>query len=249
MEIRPIFSALLRNSAGAILVSLQIAITLAIVVNAVFLVKQRVDKVSRPTGLDENNMFSLRVTGFGKDFKFHTMVRDDMAMLRRIPGVDAKAVDIKKCNNPTFSTDGSNTLAKNAPQPRACDKVGPVQCTTGTGGAKSETPTSNGGNKNNNNTNHSSGGTGNSANPASTAGTGTPTAGSTAGAVIDPDTGQVVGGTGGGGADSVSAIPVSLSNQLDPTLKLVLIIVSCALLLGLTVGPPLIARLLRGGRR
>jgi len=89
MEIRPIFSALLRNSAGAILVSLQIAITLAIVVNAVFLVKQRVDKVSRPTGLDENNMFSLRVTGFGKDFKFHTMVRDDMAMLRRIPGVVA----------------------------------------------------------------------------------------------------------------------------------------------------------------
>ena len=37
MEIRPILSALLRNRAGAILVSLQIAITLAIVVNAVFL--------------------------------------------------------------------------------------------------------------------------------------------------------------------------------------------------------------------
>ena len=35
MGIRPILSALLRNSAGAILVSLQIAITLAIVVNAV----------------------------------------------------------------------------------------------------------------------------------------------------------------------------------------------------------------------
>ena len=34
MEIRPILSALLRNRAGAILVALQIAITLAIVVNA-----------------------------------------------------------------------------------------------------------------------------------------------------------------------------------------------------------------------
>ncbi|MFF5295305.1 phosphate ABC transporter substrate-binding protein PstS [Paractinoplanes globisporus] len=177
------------------------------------------------------------------------LVEAGIAQVKRIPGVDVKAINLSGCHNPTFSSDGSNTLAKNAPQPRACDKVGPVQCTTGTGGAKSETPTSNGGNKNNNNTNHSSGGTGNSANPASTAGTGTPTAGSTAGAVIDPDTGQVVGGTGGGGADSVSAIPVSLSNQLDPTLKLVLIIVACALLLGLTVGPPLIARLLHGGGR
>jgi len=89
MEIRPIFSALLRNSAGAILVSLQIAITLAIVVNAVFLVKQRVDTVSRPTGMDENNMFSVRLTGFGKDFNFESMVREDMVMLRRIPGVIA----------------------------------------------------------------------------------------------------------------------------------------------------------------
>ena len=85
MEIRPILSALLRNSAGAILVSLQIAITLAIVVNAVYLVKQRVDTVSRPTGMDEYNMFSVRVTGFGKDFNFHNMVREDKDLLRRVP--------------------------------------------------------------------------------------------------------------------------------------------------------------------
>jgi putative ABC transport system permease protein len=70
-------------------VSLQIAITLAIVVNAVYLVKQRVDTVSRPTGLDEYNMFSVRVTGFGKDFNFHNMVREDMIRLRAMPGVVA----------------------------------------------------------------------------------------------------------------------------------------------------------------
>ena len=89
MDIRPIFSALLRNKAGAILVSLQIAITLAIVVNAVFLVKQRIDTVSRSTDMDEQNMFSVRVTGFGKDFNFETMVREDMPMLRKLPGVVA----------------------------------------------------------------------------------------------------------------------------------------------------------------
>ena len=49
MEIRPILSALLRNRAGAILVSLQIALTLAIVVNAVYVTQQRVEKIGRPT--------------------------------------------------------------------------------------------------------------------------------------------------------------------------------------------------------
>ncbi|WP_030438097.1 phosphate ABC transporter substrate-binding protein PstS [Actinoplanes subtropicus] len=174
------------------------------------------------------------------------LVQAGLEQVRRIPGVDAKAIDIKKCNNPTFSTDGSNTLAKNAPNPQSCDHVGATQCTGGTAGAKGDTPTTGNGGKNN-----TPGGTKTGANPSASA---TAAAGTTpggvpsAGAVIDPDTGQVVGGAGGG-ADSVSAIPVSLSNQLDPTLKLVLIIVSCALLLGLTVGPPLAARLLRGGRR
>ena len=45
---------------------------------------------------------------------------------------------VRSCNNPTFSTDGTNTLANNDPQPRACDQKGPTQCTTGTGGATND---------------------------------------------------------------------------------------------------------------
>ncbi len=89
MEIRPILSALLRNSAGALLVSIQIAITLAIVVNAVFLVSKRIETVSRPTGVDENHMFTGWMSGFGKDLDFHNMVREDMILVRSIPGVVA----------------------------------------------------------------------------------------------------------------------------------------------------------------
>jgi len=87
MEIRPILSALLRNRAGAILVSLQIALTLAIVVNAVYVTKQRVEQIGRPTGIDDQNIFSFSATGFEKDFNFKAMVRDDLAMLRQMPGV------------------------------------------------------------------------------------------------------------------------------------------------------------------
>jgi putative ABC transport system permease protein len=89
MEIRPILSALLRNRAGAVLVAIQIAITLAIVVNAVYVVKQRVELVGRPTGIDETNQFAVRVSGFSRDFDFFAMVREDLALLRGMPGVVA----------------------------------------------------------------------------------------------------------------------------------------------------------------
>ena len=68
MGLRPIFSSLLRNSAGALLVAIQIALTLAIVVNAVFVTSERLTKMGRPSGLDEQNQFALSVTGFEKDF-------------------------------------------------------------------------------------------------------------------------------------------------------------------------------------
>jgi putative ABC transport system permease protein len=105
MELRPILSSLLRNRAGALLVALQIAITLAIVVNAVYLTYQRVSKVGRPTGIDDQNIFSLSVTGFEKDFNFQAMVRDDMTMLRQMPGV----VDATPISQVPLSGSGSSS--------------------------------------------------------------------------------------------------------------------------------------------
>ena len=105
MELRPILSALMRNRAGAILVALQIAITLAIVVNAVYLTQQRVSKVGRPTGIDDQNIFSFSVTGFEKDFDFQAMVRDDMALLRQMPGV----VDAAPISQVPLSGSGSSS--------------------------------------------------------------------------------------------------------------------------------------------
>ena len=105
MGIRPILSALLRNSAGAILVSLQIAITLAIVVNAVYLTTQRVQLVGRPSGIDDQSIFSFNVEGFEKDFDFIGMVRDDMALLRQMPGV----IDAAPIHQVPLSGSGSSS--------------------------------------------------------------------------------------------------------------------------------------------
>ncbi len=88
-NIRPIASALWRNRTGALLVAFQIAIGLAVLVNAVYVVKQRVDKISRPTGMDTANMAWVASAGFAQDFDYDASWREDLATIRAIPGVKA----------------------------------------------------------------------------------------------------------------------------------------------------------------
>ena len=51
MEIRPILSSLLRNKTGALLIAAQVALSLAIVANALYSIKERLSLVSRPSGV------------------------------------------------------------------------------------------------------------------------------------------------------------------------------------------------------
>jgi phosphate ABC transporter phosphate-binding protein len=60
------------------------------------------------------------------------LVERGFDQLKRIPGAQIPATPITTCHNPTFSTNGTNTLADNDPYPPACDKEGPVQCSTST---------------------------------------------------------------------------------------------------------------------
>jgi putative ABC transport system permease protein len=105
MGLRPILSSLMRNSAGPLLVAIQIALTLAIVVNAVFVTQQRVSKIGRDSGIDDQNMFAVPVTTFEKDHDFFAMVRADLAMLREMPGI----IDAAPTTQVPLSGGGSST--------------------------------------------------------------------------------------------------------------------------------------------
>jgi len=105
MGLRPIFSALMRNGAGAVLVAIQIALTLAIVVNAVFVTQQRVTKIGRDSGMDDQNIFAVPVTSFEKNHDFFAMVRADLTMLREMPGV----IDAAPTTQVPLSGGGSST--------------------------------------------------------------------------------------------------------------------------------------------
>jgi phosphate transport system substrate-binding protein len=67
------------------------------------------------------------------------LVQASFDQIKKVPGAVIQGLDIAKCNNPTFSPDGHNRLADEAPQPADCDRQGQAQCTAGTGGARQET--------------------------------------------------------------------------------------------------------------
>ena len=91
MEIRPILSALMRSKVSLVLIGLQIALTLAIVCNALFIISQRVALVGRPSGMNEADTFVIASNGFGLGFDADATTKADLALLRALPGVKAAA--------------------------------------------------------------------------------------------------------------------------------------------------------------
>jgi putative ABC transport system permease protein len=89
MEIGPIFRALTRNKLGALLIALQIALTLAIVTNAAFIIRERAADIARPSGLDEANTALFITTLFDSKVDQRQLFRDDLDKLRSLPGVIA----------------------------------------------------------------------------------------------------------------------------------------------------------------
>ena len=95
MKLHPILAALRKHKAGTVLIALQIALTLAIVCNAIFIIGQRIERVNRPTGLDESNLFLVTQQWVGAPSadtpdgveKLDAMQREDLGALRNLPGV------------------------------------------------------------------------------------------------------------------------------------------------------------------
>ena len=89
MEIKPILTALRRHKAGTVLIAMQIALTLAIVCNALFIIQQRVAHMSEPTGIDEADIYVVNNEWVGKasNAQLDANTRADVAALRQIPGV------------------------------------------------------------------------------------------------------------------------------------------------------------------
>ena len=99
MTLHPMIAALRKHKAGVVLIALQIALTLAIVCNAIFIIYARVENVRRPTGLDESNLFIITQQWVGAPSgddaaslqKLDSMQREDLDALRGLADVQSVA--------------------------------------------------------------------------------------------------------------------------------------------------------------
>jgi putative ABC transport system permease protein len=89
MQLGPIVRALGRHKAATLLIVLQVALTLAVASNALYIVATRVVHFSRPTGTDESHLFAVR-SGWrsGQNAtQIDADIRADLDALRQVPGV------------------------------------------------------------------------------------------------------------------------------------------------------------------
>jgi putative ABC transport system permease protein len=105
-EIGPIFSSLLKNKTGPLLVALQVALSLAILVNAIYIVNLRLEVSARPSGLsDEKHSFRLNISNQkrGGHEDQVAMQKQEAAILRAVPGV----VSVARVNSFPVSRSGN----------------------------------------------------------------------------------------------------------------------------------------------
>jgi len=107
MEIRPILSALMRNKTGPILVALQVALSLAILTNAMHIVNERRAAMARPSGLsDEHATFYIIARTLNNDSAEQQLasMKREADILRAVPGV----ASVANVSQMPLSRSGSN---------------------------------------------------------------------------------------------------------------------------------------------
>lgn len=92
MHFFPILSALGRHRTAAALIVLEIALTCAIVCNAIFLISERLVRMDQSSGVAEAELLRVRVAGINKGADVAAITAQDLVALRGIAGVKSVAV-------------------------------------------------------------------------------------------------------------------------------------------------------------
>ncbi|ALN82483.1 ABC transporter permease [Lysobacter antibioticus] len=118
MDIRPILSTLRRHKTAAALIVFEVALTCAIICNAVFLIENRIARMQRPSGMVENELIRFSISGINEKNGADSLTQSDLAVLRSMPGVKAATVT----NQVRYGSSSWNTgleLKRGQPVPTA----------------------------------------------------------------------------------------------------------------------------------
>ena len=117
MDLLPILSTLRRHKTAASLIVIEIALTSAIVCNALHLISTRLDVLNHDSGLPEAELVVLSVRGTGGAGDADELTAQDLQALRQLPGVKGAAVlNQHVYGNNSNNTDVRKTADKNGPR-------------------------------------------------------------------------------------------------------------------------------------
>ena len=122
MEIRPILSALSRTKVAVFLIILQIAITLAIITNAISIVQKNTSDMDRPTGVDLDNTFVVTISTVNMEMDPKAIMQSELAKISNVPGVTAVSPA------PTVPLSGNNWCGGLSTAPEGEDGVDVHMC-------------------------------------------------------------------------------------------------------------------------
>ncbi|MFT3695286.1 MAG: ABC transporter permease [Kofleriaceae bacterium] len=126
MQLIPILNTLRRHKTASLLIVLEIALTCAIVCNAVFLIQGRIARMHKPSGVAEPELVRVRLTGIGDKKDADVITRQDLAGLKAIPGVK----NVAPLNMIPFGGSSWNTSMSTIPK----DPNAPINAATYMGG-------------------------------------------------------------------------------------------------------------------
>lgn len=113
MELTVILKSLRRNKIGAVVIAVQIAVTLAILCNGLFIIQQRLAATHRLSGVDEAHIFIIKNQWVGDPQDLAARTRTDLEALRGLDGV----VDAYAANSVPLSNGGDTEgLGRNPDQ-------------------------------------------------------------------------------------------------------------------------------------
>jgi putative ABC transport system permease protein len=126
-QIRPILATLRHHKLTALLLTMQIAATCAIVCNVGFMIANRVEQIGVESGVDEAGLSMLISQSINKKENAQARHQADLVALRKIPGVsDAVAVDTLPLgrDESSYGTCASAAIFDAAVAARSLDRPG-----------------------------------------------------------------------------------------------------------------------------
>lgn len=128
MDIRPILTTLRRHKTAAALIVFEVALTCAIICNAVFLIQNRIARMNSPSGMAETELLRVAIRGINAQGDNEALTRSDLAMLRSLPGVkSASIVNQVRYGDSSWNSNIGLTADQNIPTTKISTYLGDAQ--------------------------------------------------------------------------------------------------------------------------